>query len=682
MSRNTLRGVILMALVLLYSAVAGAEIVVNEIMYNNPGTDVEFVEIVNSGDVAIDVTGWYMLDDDLTHPRCYLHGVMDPGEYLVIAGDLTFFQLIYPDVTNLNPNDFDPGGAGFGLGNTSDTVQIFDPSGTLMDWVTYYDGDDWPSSPDGEGPSLELINPNFDNTLPTSWDPSIPLGGTPGVINSTYQENQIPICRAGGRDIDLPTSGDSVNIFVEAWDNEALASVELFVDTGAGYQSQLMADDGLHGDGAAGDSIWGATIPPQAGGTLVRYYVVATDDVSQFNTFPDEAPAEYRAYTVDHTPPSLLVTEMLASNNTGITDPFGQYDDWIEIYNAGDAAAELEGLFLSDNLEATHKFELPAYTLEPGEYLIIWADGEPEQGALHASFKLSAGGEAAALFDTEDHGNVLIHGFTYGLQTADISLGLIPLDADWPEYLATPTPGSDNSASELFSAVCINEFQCTSQAGGIDDWIEVYNRGAAAVDISGFFLSDDVLSPAKWAFPPGTVLQPDEYIVVYEDVLGFAMSSTGDEAVMLTAGDALTGLDFYDMGPQQPDITEGRHADGQPYWHFFADTTPGAPNGTPVAVEEGPLSSAFRLHGAWPNPFNPATRIAFSLDVGTRVDLLVHDVSGRRIRALAGEVLDAGEHSYVWDGRDDRGRAMPSGLYFATVRAGNQVESTKLVLLK
>jgi len=682
MHRSSLSVLLTLLAVAFTAAGAASEIVINEIMYNSPGTDVEFVELINAGSAPIDITGWYMLDDDLTHPRCYLDGVLAAGDYLVVAGDLTLFHLVYPGVTNLNPNDFNPGGLGFSLGNTSDTVFIFDPGGTVIDWVTYQDGGDWPSSPDGGGPSLELINPILDNALPTSWDPSIPMGGTPGVINSSYLDDQQPICRAGRRDIDLPTSGDSVNVSVEAWDNEALASVQMYVDTGSGYAAQDMFDDGLHGDGAAGDSIWGSTIPPQSSGTLVKYYVLVLDDIGQENYWPDQAPSEYRAYTVDYYPPHLRITEMMAVNNTGITDPFGQHDDWIELYNSGSSAADLGGLFLSDNLDATHKFALPSYVLDPGAFVLVWADADTLQGPLHANFKLSASGEAAALFDTEDHGNVMIHGFTYGPQNPDISIGLLPMDGDWPEYLAASTPLADNSGAGLYSDVCINEFQTTSAGGGVDDWIELFNRGASPVDISGWHISDDRGNPMKWAFPVGTILAAGDFVVVDELTLGFSWSSTGVEVALLTAADGLTGMDYYDMGPQQPDISEGRYPDGQAYWHFFVDVTPGGPNSVPVGVGETPGSADLLIRGAWPNPFNPSTSIGFDLGRASRVRVTIHSVDGRRLRKLFDGDLDAGSYRFAWDGRDDRGGALPSGLYFASVRTEHRERSLKLVLIK
>jgi hypothetical protein len=212
--------------------------------------------------------------------------------------------------------------------------------------------------------------------------------------------------------------------------------------------------------------------------------------------------------------------------------------------------------------------------------------------------------------------------------------------------------------------------------------VEIYNRGSVAIDMSGYFISDDVLNPTKWSFPPGTNLEPDSYIVVYEDVLGFGWSSTGVEIVMLTSPNGITGMDFYDMGPQQPDITEGRYPNGEGYWHFFADITPGSANNAPVAVGEIPGAAGLHMRGAWPNPFNPSTHIAFSLESSSSVRVSLHGLDGRLLRVLADDFLDSGDHGYNWNGRDDRGRALPSGIYFVKVATAYSSEATKLVLLK
>ena len=182
------------------------------------------------------------------------------------------------------------------------------------------------------------------------------------------------------------------------------------------------------------------------------------------------------------------------------------------------------------------------------------------------------------LFDTVDHGNVLIHGFYYGLQNTDVSFGFLPDDSDAPDYIATPTPGTANNASAHASPVCINEFQTTSSAGGIDDYIELYNRTASPVDISGWHLSDDPTTPLKYAFPPTTVLGGNGRILVSESTLGFSLSSSGSEIILLSAADGVTGKDFFDYGPQIADQTQGRYPEGSGDWHFFNPGSLGAGN--------------------------------------------------------------------------------------------------------
>jgi hypothetical protein len=152
--------------------------------------------------------------------------------------------------------------------------------------------------------------------------------------------------------------------------------------------------------------------------------------------------------------------------------------------------------------------------------------------------------------------------------------------------------------------------------------------------------------------------------------------------MLITAANGLTGMDFYDMGPQEADISEGRYPNGQAYWHFYSDGTPGGPNGEPVAVGEIPGSPGIRLMGVWPNPFNPSTKIGFELGKVSQVRVAIHTIDGRRVRLLDDTLRDAGEHRLSWDGRDDRGHELPSGIYFASVKAGHSARSVKLVLLK
>ncbi len=94
-------------------------------------------------------------------------------------------------------------------------------------------------------------------------------------------------------------------------------------------------------------------------------------------------------------------------------------------------------------------------------------------------------------------------------------------------------------------------------------------------------------------------------------------------------------------------------------------------------------ASAFALHANVPNPFNPTTVIRFDVpDAGADVEIVVFDVSGGLVRTLLKEHRYAGAHSVEWDGRDDTGREMASGVYFYRMRAGNFEATRKMVLLK
>ncbi|MCU0644648.1 MAG: lamin tail domain-containing protein, partial [bacterium] len=182
---------------------AGTDIVIHEIMYNSIGNDVEFIELYNASATQYNLQNWYILDDNDTHNPCVINWTLKPGEYLIIAGDVAQFKQKYPTVANVNSNGFDTGGTGWSLGNGGDVVRLFDTNKTLYDIVAYSDGGDWPTSPDGNGPSLELLHPALDNSLPTSWDPSKIDGGTPGAKNSVYTENVQPTCKDGSRSPDL-----------------------------------------------------------------------------------------------------------------------------------------------------------------------------------------------------------------------------------------------------------------------------------------------------------------------------------------------------------------------------------------------------------------------------------------------------------------------------------------------
>jgi hypothetical protein len=101
----------------------------------------------------------------------------------------------------------------------------------------------------------------------------------------------------------------------------------------------------------------------------------------------------------------------------------------------------------------------------------------------------------------------------------------------------------------------------------------------------------------------------------------------------------------------------------------------------PVTVASSkPVPDA--LAGNSPNPFNPSTTISFSLAANRETRLVIHDSLGRTVRTLVDGPRAAGKHTVVWDGRDDSGRAVSSGVYICRMRAGTFEKSIKMTFMR
>lgn len=144
----------------------------------------------------------------------------------------------------------------------------------------------------------------------------------------------------------------------------------------------------------------------------------------------------------------LVINEFMASNDSIIRDPQGQYDDWIEIYNYGTGDIDMAGMYLTDDLSEPAKWRIPsgtsaATTIRRGGYLLVWADNNVGDEGLHSNFKLSANGEEIGLFDSD--GVTLIDSVEFNDQFTDMSYSRFPdAGSDW-RYAYLPTPAGRNS---------------------------------------------------------------------------------------------------------------------------------------------------------------------------------------------------------------------------------------------
>ncbi len=121
----------------------------------------------------------------------------------------------------------------------------------------------------------------------------------------------------------------------------------------------------------------------------------------------------------------LVINEFSASSDSlsGLPDPSGDYDDWIELYNNTNASINLSNTYLTDNPDNIKKWQFPlGTTIEAGGYLIVWADENGSQPGLHANFKLARQGEFIQLTDFD----TVLDSLTYGEQMVNLPMARIP----------------------------------------------------------------------------------------------------------------------------------------------------------------------------------------------------------------------------------------------------------------
>ena len=220
----------------------------------------------------------------------------------------------------------------------------------------------------------------------------------------------------------------------------------LLIVSDQGYSLNEVTKDGVHLRSwyIPLDQVEGVTF----GATATTLYMVA-DRGNKFYEFL----FDFEQYSA---PPNLYINEFLASNDFCCTDENGEYDDFLEIYNGDNESIDVGGLYITDNLTQSTLWQIPdtasdETTIAPGEFLVLWCDNTPDQGATHTNFKLGAGGEQIGLFTGDlAAGGMVIDTLTYASQTTDISNGRYPDGTDnWGSM--DPSPGSANT--ELLSVI-------------------------------------------------------------------------------------------------------------------------------------------------------------------------------------------------------------------------------------
>ncbi len=157
-------------------------IIFNEINYKaSSGFDTEdWVEIYNTDQTTTNISGWVFKDSKDDHVFKFPFGTtIEAGGYLVLCSNAAMFSALNPEVENFI------GSFPYGLSSSGELIRLYNHTGILIDSVVYGVEAPWPEAPNGNGPTLELRSPLFDNTLPESWCDS-GMYGTPGKVNSCF----------------------------------------------------------------------------------------------------------------------------------------------------------------------------------------------------------------------------------------------------------------------------------------------------------------------------------------------------------------------------------------------------------------------------------------------------------------------------------------------------------------
>jgi hypothetical protein len=158
-------------------------LVINEINYKSSSVyDTEdWVEFYNPHPYDLNIENWFFRDDNDDHKFIFPQNTIIPSEgYLVLCRDSSAFRIFFPEVYNVYGN------MDFGFSSNGELLRLYNDQDVLIDFVEYGISAPWPSEPNGNGPTLELILPHYNNELPESWMVLVEAMGTPGAMNSFW----------------------------------------------------------------------------------------------------------------------------------------------------------------------------------------------------------------------------------------------------------------------------------------------------------------------------------------------------------------------------------------------------------------------------------------------------------------------------------------------------------------
>ena len=674
-------------------------LVFNEIMYNPLAPEASYVEIFNASDFAFDISGWRVNGLDFTFgPASIIAG----RQYLVLAKNRGAFNAAYGGVAPFGQFDggLDDGGETLSLERP---VPVYTTNGaTIFTNITYlavnkvrYDDDlPWAGGADGFGPALQLIDATQDNRRVSNWIDRegwryVTYTGTingppnPGtnflvflnsagdlyiddlvLVTGTQPEVGPNLLVNGGFEAPLAGSWEAIgnhgaSVVSTEISHSGNASLHIIASANGGASSTMRQYlPVLSSNTVCTLSYW---LRPSTNGTVLT---TRTTSGSLFNGTNGIRPSVFTpgaANVVAASLPAydpLWLNELQPNNATGIMDNQSQREPWIELYNSGTTTLDLSGYYLADNYTNNlTQWQFPAgSTLAPGAFKLIWADGQPGQSTAtdwHTSFRLNGSTGSVALVRLVAGQPQITDYLNYSSIGPDLSYGDFPngQPVDRQTFFS-PTPGALNQGREV--NVFINEWMAANTntiadpadpgapapPAAYDDWFELYNASDSAVDLSGYWLTDNLSAPRGFQIPTNGqyVIPPRGFLLVWADGeagqnsisrpdlhTSFQLGREGEQ-IGLFAPNGSSLIDGVTFGLQTNNISEGRFADGAPARYYMTTPTPRGPNtigsgGTapvidPISNRTITLGEAASFLITATDADVPPQTLSFSLDAG------------------------------------------------------------------
>ncbi len=422
------------------------------------------------------------------------------------------------------------------------------------------------------------------------------------------------------RNIAIPTSADDVTISANITTNLTISEAYIYYQvTGGAYTAATMD--------FVSDNLYEGVIPAQPEGSFVNYFLVAVDENEQLTISPADTSIQNYCYVVKDG--ALSIKDVQYTPWKLADSPFEGFQ------------VELTGIVTVDTT-ANNKYE--AYSIQDAEeaWSGIFAYG--------ITANLNRGDEITVYGTVTDYNPAW--GFKWDNNTVILTDSFKVVssgNAINPISVTTGVLASDSPEVESYEGVLVEIGNAVLV--GVNRYDVAFDDGSGACLVDGDFMLSRDQDPNDLFYINST----DGYLVAFGDTL-----HPGDKV------DMIRGILTYSFGSYKIEIR-----DINDYGTYV---------GVDPSIKVKPLT--YKLEQNFPNPFNPETRIYFQIPQNHKVKIFIYNVLGQKIRQLTNEYFNAGNHIVNWDGRDDFGNIVPTGVYIYRIKAGDFVDSKKMIMMK